>query len=265
MLLDLSQAHTADSADSTAGDRITLFLLKKINVRSVVLAQHALAARSPQRPQLRSGDRCSARRSRADPREPKPRCHLPGACQRRKHQQPAHPHLDESLACGMRRAPRTLKSRRCLGCAKTWSKRWASLARSSRRRCCSGCKCVRPPLLATLPRPLILPRLCRALLGRRRVNVGLRAAPQRQTKGRSQAIQNPEDFITACESSWRPELLLEGGVSDHAGGIMPSSPAGAFLRRCRLAFASRPFEVGRTSCAACQSSSATVWSLVSTP
>ena len=59
-----------------------------------------------------------------------------------------------------------------------------------------------------------------------------------------QAIQDPEDFIAACEATWRPDVLCEGGdVAGAGGGVAPSSPAGAFLRRCRLAFESTPFEV----------------------
>lgn len=57
-----------------------------------------------------------------------------------------------------------------------------------------------------------------------------------------QEIDNPEAFITACEHSWRPELLLKDSALADARGIMPNSPAGTFLRRCRLAFDSMPFE-----------------------
>jgi hypothetical protein len=65
-----------------------------------------------------------------------------------------------------------------------------------------------------------------------------------------QAIRNPEDFIAACEASWRPEVLLDdtGALADPARGIMPGSPAGAFLRQCRLTFDSMPFEVPAHRC-----------------
>jgi hypothetical protein len=59
-----------------------------------------------------------------------------------------------------------------------------------------------------------------------------------------QAIHNPEDFITACEASWRPELLVDSPAGiDVEHGILAESHAGVFLRRCRLAFVSMPFEV----------------------
>lgn len=59
-----------------------------------------------------------------------------------------------------------------------------------------------------------------------------------------QALRNPEDFIASCEACWRPGMLLEGSeLSGSERGIAPSSPAGLFLRRCRLAFNSMPFEV----------------------
>jgi hypothetical protein len=61
---------------------------------------------------------------------------------------------------------------------------------------------------------------------------------------RVQAIHNPEDFITSCEASWRPELLVDSHTSiDVERAILAESHAGVFLRRCRLAFVSMPFEV----------------------
>lgn len=59
---------------------------------------------------------------------------------------------------------------------------------------------------------------------------------------------HPEDFITECERCWRPALLAEPSDTVALGGdvprrIAPSSTAGAFLRQCRLAFDSMPFEV----------------------
>lgn len=147
------------------------------------------------------------------------------------------------------------RSRRSLGYVRASRTRWGLSGPSSLRRCCSACRRARLAMLAAPrhphaspigPGPCIQSLTCFAVCGacalfkRHSAESGLakQATP-------AQEIHNPEDFITACESSWRPELLLEDGASDFGGGIMPDSPAGAFLRRCRLAFASRPFEVRR--------------------
>eukprot|EP00892_Ulva_mutabilis_P000945 jgi/Ulvmu1/10851/UM007_0025.1 len=57
-----------------------------------------------------------------------------------------------------------------------------------------------------------------------------------------EGIQVPEDLINTCEACWGPEML-KAKAGDKKGFIEPQSPEGRFLRGCRLAVLSMPFEV----------------------